>query len=137
MVLYPDDSNERRQTRLRQEYFFVSAGVQSIIRYYLRLNKPLDVLNEYVAIHINDTHPALCIPEMMRILMDDHGMSWEKAFNVTVKVMNYTNHTIMAEALEKWPVALMKENLPRMYQIIEELDRRFVNELTICYPEKS
>lgn len=135
-VLYPDDSNERgRQTRLWQEYFFVSAGVQSIIRYYLRLNKPLDVLNEYVAIHINDTHPALCIPEMMRILMDDHGMSWEKAFNVTVKVMSYTNHTIMAEALEKWPVALMKDNLPRMYQIIEELDRRFVNELTICYPE--
>ncbi len=135
-VLYPDDSNERgRQTRLWQEYFFVSAGVQSIIRYYLRLNKPLDVLNEYVAIHINDTHPALCIPEMMRILMDEHGMSWEKAFNVTVKVMSYTNHTIMAEALEKWPVALMKENLPRMYQIIEELDRRFVNELTICYPE--
>ena len=135
-VLYPDDSNERgRQTRLWQEYFFVSAGVQSIIRYYLRLNKPLDVLNEYVAIHINDTHPALCIPEMMRILMDDHGMPWEKAFNVTVKVMSYTNHTIMAEALEKWPVALMKDNLPRMYQIIEELDRRFVNELTICYPE--
>lgn len=135
-VLYPDDSNERgRQTRLWQEYFFVSAGVQSIIRYYLRLNKPLDVLNEYVAIHINDTHPALCIPEMMRILMDEHGMSWEKAFNVTVKVMSYTNHTIMAEALEKWPVALMKDNLPRMYQIIKELDRRFVNELTICYPE--
>lgn len=135
-VLYPDDSNERgRQTRLWQEYFFVSAGVQSIIRYYLRLNKPLDLLNEYVAIHINDTHPALCIPEMMRILMDDHGMPWEKAFNVTVKVMSYTNHTIMAEALEKWPVALMQTNLPRMYQIIEELDRRFVEELTVCYPE--
>ncbi|MDT2756650.1 glycogen/starch/alpha-glucan phosphorylase [Enterococcus asini] len=135
-VLYPDDSNERgRQTRLWQEYFFVSAGVQSIVRYYLRLKKPLEVINEYVAIHINDTHPALCIPEMMRILMDEHGMAWEQAFNVTVKVMSYTNHTIMAEALEKWPVALMKANLPRMYQIIEEIDRRFVAEMNLCHPE--
>lgn len=135
-VLYPDDSNERgRQTRLWQEYFFVSAGVQSIVRYYLRLNQPLEKINEYVAIHINDTHPALCIPEMMRLLMDEHGMAWEQAFSVTVKVMSYTNHTIMAEALEKWPVEAMKANLPRMYQIIEEIDRRFVAEMNLCYPE--
>lgn len=128
-VLYPDDSNERgRLVRLAQEYFFVSAGVQSIMRYFKKLNKPLTLLNEYIAIHINDTHPALCIPEMMRILMDEYDMSWEKAVSVTTKVMSYTNHTIMAEALEKWSVELMKTTLPRMYQIIEELDRRFVEE---------
>lgn len=126
-VLYPDDSNEHgRRVRLAQEYFFVSAGVQSIMRYFKKLNKPLTLLNEYVAIHINDTHPALCIPEMMRILMDDYELSWEVAVSITTKVMSYTNHTIMAEALEKWPVELMKDALPRMYQIIEELDRRFV-----------
>ncbi len=135
-VLYPDDSNERgRLVRLAQEYFFVSAGVQSIMRYFKKLNKPLNLLNEYVAIHINDTHPALCIPEMMRILMDEYDMRWEKAVSVTTKVMSYTNHTIMAEALEKWSVELMKTSLPRMYQIIEELDRRFVEEYSRFHDE--
>lgn len=135
-VLYPDDSNERgRLVRLAQEYFFVSAGVQSIMRYFKKLNKPLHLLNEYVAIHINDTHPALCIPEMMRILMDEYDMGWEKAVSVTTKVMSYTNHTIMAEALEKWSVELMKTSLPRMYQIIEELDRRFVEEYSRFHDE--
>lgn len=126
-VLYPDDSNEQgRLIRLAQEYFFVSAGIQSIIRYYQKLNEPWHLLSEKIAIHINDTHPALCIPEFMRILMDEHEVSWEQAWDLTCKVMSYTNHTIMAEALEKWPTYLMQRSLPRMYQIIQEIDRRYV-----------
>lgn len=126
-VLYPDDSNARgRLIRLAQEYFFVSAGIQSIIRYFKKLNHPWHDLSEKVAIHINDTHPALCIPELMRILMDEYEVSWEQAWDLTSKVMSYTNHTIMAEALEKWPTYLMKRSLPRMYQIIKEIDRRYV-----------
>lgn len=135
-VLYPDDSNEQgRRVRLAQEYFFVSAGVQSIIRYYQKLNKPMTSLSEKVAIHINDTHPAMCIPEMMRILMDEQGLNWEQAFATTTKVMSYTNHTIMAEALEKWPIDLMKATVPRIYQIIEELDRRYVEDYSRYYEE--
>lgn len=128
-VLYPDDSNEQgRRTRLTQEYFFVSAGLQSIIRYYKKIGVPLEELHEHVAVHINDTHPALCVPELMRILVDEEEIPWEQAWMITVKTMSYTNHTIMAEALEKWPTDLMRELLPRMYQIIEEIDRRFVLE---------
>lgn len=136
-VLYPDDSNERgRLVRLAQEYFFVSAGIQSIVRYYKKMKKPMTSLNEYVAIHINDTHPALCIPEMMRILLDENDLTWEQAWDVTVKVMSYTNHTIMSEALEKWPIHLMKSTVPRMYQIIEEIDRRFVESYSAIYGEE-
>ncbi|MFV0558155.1 MAG: glycogen/starch/alpha-glucan phosphorylase [Enterococcus sp.] len=128
-VLYPDDSNEKgRLVRLVQEYFFVSAGIQSILSHYLKMKKPLTQLGEYVAIHINDTHPALCVPEMMRLLLDEHDLTWEQAWDTTVKVMSYTNHTILAEALEKWPIDLLSRTLPRMYQIIEEIDRRFVLE---------
>lgn len=130
-VLYPDDSNERGRTiRLVQEYFFVSAGVQSIVRYFKKLNKPWAALSEKVAIHINDTHPSLCIPELMRILIDENDLSWEQAWDITVKVMSYTNHTIMTEALEKWPIYLMQRMVPRMYQIIEEIDRRYVLSLS-------
>lgn len=128
-VLYPDDSNERgKKTRLMQEYFFVSAGIQSIVRYYLKLNHPLTMMSEKIAIHINDTHPALCVSELMRLLLDDHDLPWEQAWAITVKVMSYTNHTIMAEALEKWPIDLFKEVIPRNYQIIEEIDRRYLEE---------
>lgn len=135
-VLYPDDSNEDgRLIRLMQEYFFVSAGVQSIIRYYKKLNKSWHALSEKIAIHINDTHPALCIPELMRILMDEHDVNWEQAWDITVKVMSYTNHTIMAEALEKWPIYMMKRVSPRMFQIIEEIDRRFVASMRGIHPE--
>lgn len=130
-VLYPDDSSEQgRVVRLTQEYFFVSAGMQSIIRYYKRIGVPMEELYEHIAIHINDTHPALCVAEMMRILLDDEDLSWERAWDITVKVMSYTNHTIMAEALEKWPVHMMQELLPRMYQIIQEIDRRFLKEMS-------
>ncbi len=135
-VLYPDDSNEQgRLTRLTQEYFFVSAGIQSIIRYYKKTKMPISRINEYIAIHINDTHPALCVPEMMRILLDEFDLSWEKAWGLTVSMMSYTNHTIMQEALEKWPVSMVKYHLPRMYQIIEEIDRRFLTNLQGLYPD--
>uniref|UniRef100_UPI00403F51DE glycogen/starch/alpha-glucan phosphorylase n=1 Tax=Candidatus Enterococcus willemsii TaxID=1857215 RepID=UPI00403F51DE len=136
-VLYPDDSNERgRMTRLLQEYFFVSAGIQSIVRYYQKLNKPWHSLSEKIAVHINDTHPALCIPELMRILIDENDVSWEQAWDITVKVMSYTNHTILAEALEKWPIYLMKQIVPRMYQIIEEIDRRYVLSMSGIHPDE-
>ncbi|MDT2599535.1 glycogen/starch/alpha-glucan phosphorylase [Enterococcus hulanensis] len=130
-VLYPDDSNEAgRKLRLSQEYFFVSAGVQSILRYYKQLKKPIDNINQYVAIHINDTHPAMCVAEFMRLLVDEEEMGWERAWNLTQEVMSYTNHTIMAEALEKWSINMMRSVCPRIYQIIEEIDRRFVEEMT-------
>nr|WP_159721798.1 glycogen/starch/alpha-glucan phosphorylase [Enterococcus sp. CSURQ0835] len=134
-VLYPDDSNEAgRKLRLSQEYFFVSAGIQSIIRHYQKLNEPFEKINQFVGIHINDTHPAMCVAEFMRILVDEEKMPWEKAWDVTVKVMSYTNHTIMAEALEKWPTWMLKDVCPRILQIIEEIDRRFVQEMTGVHP---
>ena len=126
-VLYPDDSSDQgRRFRLSQEYFFVSAGMQSIFEHYNDRGLPLDKLNQYVAIHINDTHPAMCVAELMRLLVDEADMVWDKAWEMTKQVMSYTNHTIMAEALEKWSIDLMKEVCPRIYQIIEELDRRYV-----------
>lgn len=130
-VLYPDDSNyDGRQLRLKQEYFFVSAGLQSIVNYYLRSGQAIEELPEKVAVHINDTHPAMCVPELMRILLDEAHLSWEKAWNITVKVMSYTNHTLMAEALEKWPTQMVEEIVPRIYQIIQEIDRRFVADVS-------
>ncbi|MBV7390074.1 glycogen/starch/alpha-glucan phosphorylase [Enterococcus alishanensis] len=136
-VLYPDDSNEEgRNLRLRQEYFFVSAGLQSILRHYLQLHEPIDKINQYVAIHINDTHPAMCVAEFMRLLVDEQNVPWEKAWDLTIKVMSYTNHTIMAEALEKWSVGMMKAVCPRIYQIIEEIDRRFVVETSWVHGEE-
>lgn len=123
-ALYPDDSNfEGRLLRLRQEYFFVSAGIQDIVRNYRALNLPIEDIHEYVAVHINDTHPALCIPEFMRILMDEEKLDWEKALEITEKTMSYTNHTILSEALEKWPVDMVKNTIPRIYLIIEALDK--------------
>lgn len=130
-VLYPDDSNEAgRRLRLMQEYFFVSAGTQSIIRHFKANGYNLNNIDEYVAIHINDTHPAMCVPEFMRILVDEEQMNWERAWALTIKVMSYTNHTILAEALEKWPVEMLRSVQPRIYQIIEEIDRRFVEQMT-------
>ncbi len=134
-VLYPDDSRyEGRLLRLKQQYFFVSAGVQSIVRRYRRMGKPLDKLDEYVAIHINDTHPSVAVAELMRILIDEECMNWEDAWKITTNVMAYTNHTILSEALEKWPVDMFKSLLPRIYMIIEEIDRRFCNDLIMHYP---
>ena len=133
-VLYPNDSNYAgRLLRLKQEYFFVSAGLQDIIRKCKKHKVSLRDLPKKVAIHINDTHPTLCIPELMRILLDEEGFSWDEAWDITTRVMSYTNHTILAEALEKWPVEMMKKLLPRIYMIIEEIDRRYVEYLQSKY----
>ncbi|WP_297817059.1 glycogen/starch/alpha-glucan phosphorylase [uncultured Lactobacillus sp.] len=131
-VLYPDDSNyEGRLLRLKQEYFFVSAGLQGILNYYTKDLKEHDLtkLPEYVAVHINDTHPAMAVAELMRLLVDEYRIDWDTAWNITLQTMSYTNHTIMAEAMEKWDQNMFQELLPRLMQIITEIDRRFVAEL--------
>lgn len=123
--LYPDDSNEEgRRLRLRQEYFFSSAGVQNIIKHHLADGYSLHSLPFQVAIHINDTHPTVVIPEMMRILLDEHGLSWEEAWGITTRTVSYTNHTLLAEALERWSQGLFQAELPRLFQLIQEIDRR-------------
>ena len=125
-LLYPDDNTPAgQQLRLQQEYFFVSAGLQSVLRTFRATHLSWDKLPERVAIHTNDTHPALCVPELMRLLMDSEGLSWEEAWDITCRTISYTNHTVMPEALEKWPVSLMRSLLPRQFQIIEEIDRRW------------
>lgn len=125
-ILYPDDSNYAgRLLRLKQEYFLVSAGVQSIVRHYRKHHRNLNHMDATVAIHINDTHPAMAIPELMRILMDEEFMSWDQAWALTTKVMSYTNHTLLAESLETWPMDMVAQTVPRIYQIIQEIDRRF------------
>ena len=129
-VLYPNDSNYAgRLLRLKQEYFFVSAGIQDIIRKYKKNKLSINRLHEKVAIHINDTHPTLCIPELMRILLDEEGLSWDEAWDITKHTISYTNHTIMTEAMEKWPIEMIKKLLPRIYMIIEEINRRYEQEL--------
>lgn len=135
-VLYPDDSNSAGQAlRLRQEYFFSSAGVQSIIRHYGLRHQGMKELAKKIAIHINDTHPTLVIPEMMRLLMDEHHCSWDVAWSLTTQVMSYTNHTIMQEALETWPIEMFKGLLPRIYQIVAEIDRRYREAKTPIFGE--
>jgi len=134
-VLYPDDSRfEGRLLRLKQQYFFVSAGVQSIVRGYLKMGIPIEELDKYVAIHINDTHPSIAVAELMRILVDEENLSWEDAWRITTNIMAYTNHTILSEALERWPVDMFRNLLPRVYMIIEEINRRFCNDLIMEYP---
>ena len=130
LVLYPEDSfYEGKMLRLKQQYFFVSAGIQSIVRHYKKHNGDIQLLDEKIAIHINDTHPTLAIPELMRILLDEEGLSWENAWRITQNTISYTNHTILAEALEKWPVDMFKSLLPRIYMIIEEINKRYCEEL--------
>jgi starch phosphorylase len=134
-VLYPaDDHIEGKSLRLKQQYFFVSASIQSIIKRHFKTNDSLDNLADCVAIHINDTHPTLCIPELMRILLDDYGYSWDKAWDIVTHTVSYTNHTVMAEALEKWPQDLFQSLLPRIYQIVHEINKRFCGELWNFYP---
>ena len=128
--LYPEDySMEGKLTRIKQEYFFVSAGLQTIIKDHLKNNPSLDNLADKVTVQLNDTHPSLAIPELMRLLMDEHGYSWADAYPIVTKVFAYTNHTVMSEALEKWPVNYIKQIVPRVYLIIEEIDNQFVNML--------
>ncbi|WP_371365364.1 Glycogen phosphorylase [Sporomusa rhizae] len=138
-ILYPDDNYPEGKTlRLKQQYFFVSAGLQSIIRRYKRTHgaTPDDLakIHKKIAIHINDTHPALAVPELMRILMDEEGLSWEDAWNTTRQTISYTNHTILPEALEKWPIEMVERLLPRMYMIIREINERFCAVLWEKYP---
>lgn len=134
--LYPDDSTEEgRRLRLMQEYFFVSAGVQSIVRYYkAKYKTSLYQFDQYISIHINDTHPVLVIPELMRIFMDEEGMSWEDAWQITVRTVAYTNHTILPEAMEKWSIPMFESLLPRIYLIIDEINKRWLNEVRNRYP---
>lgn len=126
-ILYPNDAGEHgRLLRLKQEYLFVSAGLQSILRTYERsFGDAWEELSEHVCIHTNDTHPALCGPELMRILVDEKGLDWDAAWDVVTKTVSYTNHTIMPEALEKWPIPLLRAQLPRTYMFIDEIDRRY------------
>lgn len=133
-VLYPDDSGEAgKRLRLKQEYFLVSAGIQSIIRRFKKLKEPMNELHNYIAIQINDTHPSIAVVELMRILMDEENLNWNEAWRTTVKTLAYTNHTIMSEALEKWPVDMFKKLLPRLYMILEEINRRFSLEIANKY----
>lgn len=133
-VLYPDDSNyEGRLLRLKQEYFMCSAGIQSIVRYFKSLDLPWSVFPDKVAIHINDTHPTLCIPELMRILVDEESLTWGQAWNIVKKSTSYTNHTILAEAMERWPIYMIEGLLPRIMQIIYEINRRHLVNKTALY----
>ncbi len=134
-VLYPDDSTYNgKLLRLTQEYFFVSAGVQSIIRHYKRSGSRLRDLGKKIGIHINDTHPAMAVAELMRILVDEETMNWDDAWRITTQVMAYTNHTILPEALETWSVDMFRSTVPRIYMIIEEINRRFLEEVRERYP---
>ena len=134
-VLYPNDNHMAgKELRLKQQYFFVSASLQAAIAKYKKNHKDIMKLHEKVTFQMNDTHPTVAVAELMRILMDEEGLGWDDAWSVTTKCVAYTNHTIMAEALEKWPVELFSRLLPRVYQIIEEINRRFVLEIQEKYP---
>lgn len=133
--LYPDDTHdEGKILRLKQQYFLVSSSIQRIIASYKKENQNVRELHHSVAIHINDTHPALAVPELMRILIDVEGLTWDEAWDVTTNTLSYTNHTILSEALEKWPIYLFKPLLPRIFMIIEEINERFCAELWDRYP---
>ena len=128
--LYPDDTTEEgKYLRIKQEYFFVAAGLQTIINDHLKIYGTLDNFAEKVVIQLNDTHPALAIPELMRIFMDSYNFPWKKAWDIVTHTFAYTNHTVMQEALEKWPIEYIKKLLPRIYLIIEEIDSQFKREL--------
>ena len=134
-VLYPEDNNyEGKSLRLKQQYFFVSASVQNIINKHMKQYGTLATLPDHIVIQINDTHPAMVIPELMRIMMDEYGMSWEEAWNITNRTVAYTNHTVMVEALERWPEEMIKRIVPRIYQIICEINRRFCEHLWTIFP---
>ena len=137
-VLYPcDDHYAGKELRLKQQYFFISASVQTALKKYLKNPKHTDIRNlpEKVCFQLNDTHPTVAVPELMRLLIDEYGLEWDEAWEITNKTCAYTNHTIMAEALEKWPIELFSRLLPRIYQIVEEINRRFCIQLQQKYPD--
>ena len=134
-VLYPNDNHYAgKESRLKQQYFFISASVQEAVAKYMRKHDDVRKLYEKVTFQLNDTHPTVAVAELMRILMDEYGLTWDEAWEVTTKTCAYTNHTIMAEALEKWPIELFSRLLPRVYQIVEEINRRFIIEIESRYP---
>ena len=134
-VLYPNDNHYAgKELRLKQQYFFVSASLQAAIAKYKKKHDDIRKLYEKVTFQMNDTHPTVAVAELMRILMDEEGLGWDEAWEVTTKSVAYTNHTIMSEALEKWPIELFSRLLPRVYQIIEEINRRFILEIQAKYP---
>jgi starch phosphorylase len=134
-VLYPDDSTHNgRELRLKQQYFFVSASLQDILRRFLAFHADLGDLPGKAAIQLNDTHPSIAIPELMRVLLDVHGLVWDRAWDITERTFSYTNHTLMPEALESWPVAMFERILPRHLQIIYEINRRFLEGVRHRYP---
>ena len=134
-VLYPSDNHyEGKSLRLKQQYFLVSASLQNILADHIKRYGSLDTIPEYAAIHINDTHPALCIPELMRLLIDEHGYGWNKAWDIVTRTVAYTNHTVMSEALEKWNEDLVQRRLPRIYQILQEINKRFCADIWNKYP---
>ena len=137
-VLYPEDKHyEGKQLRLRQHYFFTRATLQYALKQFKKqYGNNFDLLPDKCVFHINDTHPGLAIPEMMRLLIDQEGLSWEMAQRITSRCMAYTNHTVMQEALERWPIDMMKQTLPRIYMILEELNRRVCEELFKSYPDQ-
>ena len=134
-VLYPNDNHYAgKELRLKQQYFFVSASLQAAIAKYKKKHDDIHKLYEKVTFQMNDTHPTVAVAELMRILMDEEGLGWDEAWEITTKSVAYTNHTIMSEALEKWPIELFSRLLPRVYQIIEEINRRFILEIQAKYP---
>jgi starch phosphorylase len=134
-VLYPnDESDQGKQLRLQQQIFFVSCALQDMIRMYLQRSKNLQKLHEQFVVQLNDTHPAIAVAELMRLLVDEHFLGWEKAWNVTQRVFGYTNHTLMPEALERWSIPLFGALLPRHLEIIYEINRRFLDEVRLRYP---
>ena len=134
-VLYPNDNHYAgKELRLKQQYFFVSASIQALLARYKKKHSDVRKLYEKVTIQMNDTHPTVAVAELMRLLIDEEGLEWNEAWETTTKTVAYTNHTIMSEALEKWPIDLFSSLLPRIYQIIQEIDRRFVNQIREQYP---
>lgn len=134
-VLYPNDNHMAgKELRLKQQYFFVSASIQSAVAKYMKTHDDIRKLHEKVCFQLNDTHPTVTVAELMRVLLDDYFLEWDEAWDVVRKCCAYTNHTIMAEALEKWPISLFKALLPRVYQIVEEINRQFENMLKAKYP---
>ena len=135
-VLYPNDNHMAgKELRLKQQYFFVSASIQRAVKKYMEKHDDIHKIHEKVVFQLNDTHPTVTVAELMRILMDEYNLSWDEAWDITTKSCAYTNHTIMSEALEKWPLELFSRLLPRIYQIIEEINRRFVLKIQAEYPD--
>lgn len=133
-VLYPNDNHYAgKELRLKQQYFFISASVQEAVEKFMRKHNDIHQFPEKVTFQLNDTHPTVAVPELMRILLDDYNLGWDEAWDITTRTCAYTNHTIMAEALEKWPIDLFQRLLPRIYQIVEEINRRFVMQIEEKY----